>query len=755
MSNQRVVNTVCAHNCGGRSPLACTVRDDRLVRVEPAAHPDPRYQGLCVRCLTLPQWVYAEDRIASPMRRTGPRGSGEFERVSWDEALDEIAERFTGLVDAHGAQSIAFSRTSGSSQLANYSRLAALIGGGGSANFFGGVDMAVHMGLNNVLGFKGMFGQAANEWTDRTRAKVYLVWGNNPAETSMTSMRFLLDARDAGARVVVIDPRYSATAMHASWWVAPRPGTDLALALGLLHVLIHEHLIDVGFTEKHTIAPLLVRDDTGRLLRESDLSAHGSSSEYLVMDASGTTTSPDAVRKPRLEGRFQVGSHQVSTAFTLLKGLVDKFPPDRVQAITGIAEDDVVELARLYAAGPSTIGFGYGVDRYLHAELLTRAGATMATLTGNIGRPGAGVGVQSHGIGTREVALGPGPQLPDWASTESIPNIEVGTRKLPVRALFCQGDWLNQRMADMQRARDYLTGLDFVVTVDHFWQTTADWSDIVLPASTFLEGTEPVRDVAVAGNSVMLRQTVIPPVGDSRPDSDIEKALAQRLGLGGYFEDSIQDIVRTLIDGAQDPAMSGITLDGLLATGGAAPLKVPQTPNVQYADLRFPTRTGRAEFYVEELAPLGEALPVYREDHEALPGHRTAQQYPLVLMQAHARQRAHSTFFNTRWTLEVWPEPLLEMNPEDAAARGLEDGDLAEAFNSRGHVVAKVAVSADYPPGTANLAEGWKQQQYVAGNVQAVTNGNINAAQTQLWGHANIPFYDTRVEVRPWQEGTQ
>jgi len=324
-----------------------------------------------------------------------------------------------------------------------------------------------------------------------------------------------------------------------------------------------------------------------------------------------------------------------------------------------------------------------------------------------------------------------------------------------VRALFCQGDWLNQRMADMQRARDYLTGLDFVVTVDHFWQTTADWSDIVLPASTFLEGTEPVRDVAVAGNSVMLRQTVIPPVGDSRPDSDIEKALAQRLGLGGYFEDSIQDIVRTLIDGAQDPAMSGITLDGLLATGGAAPLKVPQTPNVQYADLRFPTRTGRAEFYVEELAPLGEALPVYREDHEALPGHRTAQQYPLVLMQAHARQRAHSTFFNTRWTLEVWPEPLLEMNPEDAAARGLEDGDLAEAFNSRGHVVAKVAVSADYPPGTANLAEGWKQQQYVAGNVQAVTNGNINAAQTQLWGHANIPFYDTRVEVRPWQEGTQ
>ena len=224
MTDEVVVNSVCAHNCGGRSPLACTVRDGRLVRVAPAEHPDSRYRGLCVRCLTLPQWVYAEERIATPMRRTGERGSGAFEPVSWDEALDEIAGRFTVLIDAHGAGSIAFSRTSGSSQLANYSRLAALIGGGGSANFFGGVDMAVHMGLNNVLGFKGMFGQAANEWTDRPNARNYLVWGNNPAETSMTSMRFLLDAREAGTEIIVIDSRYSATAMHATWWGRAAPG---------------------------------------------------------------------------------------------------------------------------------------------------------------------------------------------------------------------------------------------------------------------------------------------------------------------------------------------------------------------------------------------------------------------------------------------------------------------------------------------------------------------------------------------------
>ena len=751
MSDETVVNTVCAHNCGGRAPLACTVRDGRLVRVAPAAHPDARYQGLCVRCLTLPQWVYAEERIATPLRRTGERGSGEFEPVSWDDALDEIAARFSALIDAHGARSIAFSRTSGSSQLANYSRLAALIGGGGSANFFGGVDMAVHMGLNNVLGFKGMFGQAANEWTDRPNARNYLVWGNNPAETSMTSMRFLLDAREAGTEVIVIDSRYSATAMHATWWIAPRPGTDLALALGLLHVLIDEGLVDEAFTRKHTVGPLLVRKDTGTFLRASDVSVTGSDSEYLVMGTNGHSNRSSSVAVPRLRGRFHVDGHPVATAFSLLAELVADYPPDRVANITGIEAADIRELARTYANGPSTIGFGYGVDRYLHAEVLTRAAATMAVLTGNIGKPGSGVGVQSHGIGSRMATLGPTPPLPDWAGTESIPNIEVGSRDLPVRALFCQGDWLNQRMAHMDRARDYLASLEFVVTVDHFWQTTADWSDIVLPASTFLEGRERVRDVAIAGNSVMLRRPVIPPVGESRPDSEIERALAERLGLGGYFKASGEDIVRVQIDGSTDPAMRDITLDGLLARGGAAALRVPAAPNVQFADLKFPTPTGRAEFYVEALAPLGEALPVFREDHEALPGHPSAELYPLVLVQAHARQRAHSTFFNTRWTLEIWPEPVLDLNPADAETRGLNDGDLAEAFNARGNVVARVAVSADYPPGMVNLSEGWKQNQYVAGNVQALTNGTINPAQQLLWGHANIPFYDTRVEVRPWQ----
>ena len=748
--SETVINTVCAHNCGGRARLACTVRDGVLVRVAPAPAPDAAYTGACVRCLTLPQWVYSKDRISQPMRRVGDRGSGRFEPISWDEALDEIAGRFAGIIRDHGAPGLAFTRTSGSSQLGNYSRLAALLGGGGTANFYGGVDMAVHMGLNNTFGFKGMFGQHANEWTDRIRSKLIVVWGHNPAETAMTSMKFLLDARDAGSRLVVIDPRYSATAMHANWWLAPRPGTDLPLALGLLHVLIHEGLIDRAFALAHSGAPLLVRLDTGRYLRAADVSIDGSSATFTVWDETVQSAVADGEAvQPALEGRFEIAGIPVATAFTLLAEMVGDYPPDRVADLTGLARDDIVDLARTYATDkPALIGFGYGVDRYRHGELVTRVAATMALLTGNVGRAGAGVGVQSHGQGFYEAQLGPGPPLPAWARTESIPNIEVGKRPSVVRALFCQGDWLNQRMPDMNTALAYLKTLDFVVTADHFWQTTANWSDLVLPASTFVEATSPVRDAVVVGNSVLLRQKVIDPVGESRPDVDIERDLAERMGLGEWFAATPEDTVRMQVDGASGPAFANVTYERLVEAGGGLRLDVPTTPHVQYADLKFPTRSGRGEFYVEALVDVGEALPVFRPDHEALPSHPLASRFPLVLVQTHVRQRAHSTFFNTGWTLDIWPEPILEMNPDDAAARGLETGDLAEAYNGRGHVVARVVRNPDFPPGMCNVSEGWKQHQYVSGNVQELTNAEINPAHTLLWGHANIPFFDTRVEVK-------
>lgn len=746
---ERTIVTSCAHNCGGRSLLRCTVRDERLVRVEPAEHPDPAYTGACVRCLALPGWVYGPGRIETPMLRVGERGDASFRPASWEEALDAIAERLQQTIDEHGAERLAFTRTSGASLLGNYTRLQAALG---ATQLFGSVDMAVHMGLNSTLGFKGLFNQAANEWTDRPNARTVFVWGHNPAETSMTVFRWLLDAQKSGTRLVVIDPRYSTTARHADWWVAPRPGTDAALALGMLHVCVEEGLVDEDFALAHTCGPLLVDDTSGRYLRAADLGI-GNDDTFLVWDAArNAAVAADSADRPVLDGAFPVGSAGATTAYRLLRRQLENYTPDQVAEITGISATDVRDLARAYATEtPSTIAFGYGVDRYQHGDLVTRAGATLAVLTGNIGAPGASVGVASHGHGFLDR---PPPSHGPPRSGRSIPNSRVGQEPLDVRTLFSVGDYLNQRVADQNRALDWLRALDFVVVVDHFWNTTSRYADVVLPASTFLEGDPgSIVDLQSWGNSVFLKRAVIPPLHESRPDRWIETQLAHRLGLDG-FERSAEDEVGERLAKSDDPALAGIDLDALVAADGAMRRHVPTEPNVQYADLAFGTPSGRAEFYLEELVDLGEALPVYRDDHEASIHHPRAHAHPLVLTQSHARQRAHSTFSHNPWLLEIWPEPRLELNPEDAAARGIADDDPVEISNDRGHVVLKASCNPDYPPGLCNVTEGWKADQYLAGHLQQLVNGELNPVQERLWSHSNLPFSDTRVEVRRIEEET-
>jgi anaerobic dimethyl sulfoxide reductase subunit A len=758
---ERTIVTSCAHNCGGRSLLRCTVRDERLVRVEPADHPDPAYTGACVRCLALPGWVYGANRIEAPMLRVGERGDASFRPVSWEVALDEIAKRMQETVDEHGPDQLAFTRTSGASLLGNYTRLQAALG---ATQLFGSVDMAVHMGLNATLGFKGLFNQGANEWTDRPNARTVIVWGHNPAETSMTVFRWLLDAQRSGTRLVVIDPRYSTTARHADWWVAPRPGTDAALALGMLRVCVDEGLVDEDFALAHTCGPLLVDDASGRYLRAADLGI-GTEDTFLVWDAArDAVVAADSADRPVLDGAFPVGTSGATTAYHLLCRTLEDYSPARVAKITGIAETDLRDLARVYATEtPSTIAFGYGVDRYQHGDLVTRAGATLAVLTGNIGSAGASVGVASHGLGALER---PPPSHAPPRSGRSIPNSRVGQEPLDVGTLFSVGDYLNQRVADQNRALDWLRALDFVVVVDHFWNTTSRFADVVLPASTFLEGEvecglegetdggpSSIVDVQSWGNSVFLKRAVIPPVHDSRPDRWIETQLARRMGLE-EFDRSAADEIRERLANADDPALEGIDLDALVAAGGAMRRRIPKEPNIQYTDLAFGTPSGRAEFYLEDLVDLGEALPIYRDDHEAAAEHPSAKAHPLVLTQSHARQRAHSTFSHNPWLLEIWPEPRIELNPDDAAARGIANNDAVEVFNERGRVALKASCNPDYPPGLCNVTEGWKADQYLAGHLQQLVNGALNPVQERLWSHSNLPFSDTRVEVRRIQAET-
>ena len=744
-----------------------TVRDGRLVKVEPGQHPDPRYTAICVRGLTHPQRVYSPDRIKYPMKRVGERGEGKFERISWDEALDTIAAKLKETKEQFGGEAIAFSATG---QYDNYQRLPKLLQANSPRALFGSgsliamlrrkgrsanIDQAVPLGLASAGFGAAAGGGAANEWTDRPNARLWINWGSNPAETAMTSMRFFFDAQAAGTKVVVIDPRNSATAMHADWWIHPKPGTDPALALGIINVLIEQGLVDRDFALTHSIAPLLIRQDNKLFLRQSDIAPGGSDKAFTVWDETdGAAKQPDLAGKPALEGAYTVGGIPVKTAYQLLKELAAQYPPEKVESITGVPAAEVRELGITYGRlKPSTIGFAHGMGRIWQGHTVARLAAAMAALTGNIGKPGASVGSQSHGAGAYSARLGAAPPLPEWATGSPNPTVEP-------RVLFNAGDLMNQFQADLNWIKEWVKGLDFVVTVDHFWQTSTLWSDIVLPASTFLESNSELKDILSDRNGLLLKRKVIEPLWESKPDYDIERELGKRLGLEEYFPEP-EEIIRTQIETSKDPSMKGFTLQKLLDADGALRLQTPLAPKVQFADYKFSSPTGRIQWYDEHLIPVGEELPVYTDDYEASSNHPLAKKYPLVFTQVHVRQRAHSTYFNSAWLLEIWPEPILEMNPVDAEARGLKTGDYAEAFNDRGRAVAKVVVNSDYGPGHCNITEGWKQQQFKAGHFQELTNPATNPSYSVLFdlygmffpafamfGMSNVSFGNTRVEVR-------
>ncbi|GMV85730.1 MAG: hypothetical protein AMXMBFR80_15850 [Dehalococcoidia bacterium] len=781
--DEKVISTYCPPNCGGRCVLDCTVRDGRFVKVEPGQHPDPRYTAICVRGLTHPQRVYSPDRIKYPMKRVGERGEGKFERISWEEALDTIAAKLKEASESYEPGSIVFTGTSGGSTT-DYGRLAALLKVGLLNGYMASKDRATGIDIGNVQGMIltygldfGNFFSDANEWTDRANARLVIIWGNNPAETAMTSMRFLFDAQAAGTKVVVVDPRYSATAMHADWWVHPRPGTDPALAWGMISVIIDEGLVDEEFVLAHTIGPMLIRQTDGKYVQTplpeemtaippqvlaaalaADPGLAGAfAASYMVWDrAQGKAVPQFEAQDPALTGDYVVDGVPVKTGYQMLKEMAAEYTPEKVEEITGVRAEEVRELGRLYGTlKPSTIGMGFGIDRQWASHTVGRLLGTLGGLTGNIGKPGASVGIASHGAGYHSAALGPDGRkpLPEGAGR----TMKVGVQP---RVIFSQGDFMNQYYADMNWTKELAKGLDFIVTADHFWQTSGLWSDIVLPVCTFLEAETDLVDIMSNRNAVILKRKVIDPLWESKSDAQIERELAERLGWGEYFQEKPDDVIRSQIEGSQDPRMEGITFEKVVADGGAR-LAVPLTPNVQNVALKFNTPTGRIQWYTEELIPFGEALPVYKDEFEASPNHPLAGKYPLVYTQAHARQRAHSTYFNSAWTLEIWPEPILEINPGDAEARGIATGDYVEAFNDRGRAVARAVLNPDYPPGLCNITEGWKQQQFKAGHFQELTNPATNPSYSVLFdlygmffpafamfGMSNVSFGNTRVEVR-------
>jgi molybdopterin-containing oxidoreductase family molybdopterin binding subunit len=409
-------------------------------------------------------------------------------------------------------------------------------------------------------------------------------------------------------------------------------------------------------------------------------------------------------------------------------------------------------IAREYATRkPATIYWGFGIDRYYHGDLIGRAIATLAALTGNIGKPGATPCGGFGGATMVSSMLNLGAWLtPTKSRAAQINNLDMfdifekGEEwGYPVKAIYISNSNYVVSYPNQNRIlRELFPRLDFIAVADFSMTDTAQQADVVLPTTTWFENDDLVPSMHV---HVMLQEKAIDPMYECKSDLAIFSMLAEKLGFGEQFNKSAEDYIHLLLD-AQRLRDRGITYESLKKDGA---FRVPPMPHIPFQDGKFNTPSGRIEFYNETVTSrssggkeLEYKLPVFLPPIEAWPDNALAKKYPLVCCQTGARFRVHTQYFNIPWLREIDPRPSVEMNPSDAQPRGIRDGDSVEVFNDRGSVQLWAKLSNAIRPGMVNIARGWATQQFLGGASQTLIADYRNPLTL------NCSFFDTLVEVK-------
>jgi len=749
----RLVRTVCPAHCGiDACGILAHVKEGRVVKVEPGDFPDPRHRRICLRGLSSLEITYHPDRLKYPMRRTGERGEGKFERISWDEAFDTIVQRFKEIADKYGWRSIGWTLGgpgAGTTKFGAYLRLASLTRST-RVSAWGYGDSALPCGSRALFGAQFPYQFLMGKFlTEKVEPEMVVVWGSNPAESQpLNMMRRIMDAREKGARVVVIDPRFTVTASKADQYLGVRPGTDAALALGLMNVLFREGLQDTGFIQKYTVGPYLVRTDTGEYVKGNDIGAEGSG-DYVIWDE--TSDSPkvqsDRGTIPLMTGTHTINGFECKPALRLLMELAREYPPARTAEITGIPVEVIEKLAlRIGRSKPVTFITHMGFTRTYHGDISLRALGTIAALTGNVTATFSG-GYLPAVLNWRPF-LHAEPDRPSYSRLGILQLYDaiISGKPYPIKAVwFSFINFLNQCAHSTKIANEIFPKLDFIVAAELFMTPTARYADMLLPACSYLEFSDLIP---FPYPYVQLQQKVIEPLYESRSDVDIASGLAGKLGFGDYFDKGEEGFIDLILDSG-DPSMEGITRKTL----GEGPMRLKLIPDMdQEIDIPFSTPSGKIEFYCERLRDAGQALPVYLEPVEA-PLEPKGQKYPLTFIQGHSRFRTHSMFANVPSLLGLNPGPVVEINPRDAAERTISDNDLVTVFNDRGRTTLMAKVTEGVAPRVVNITQGWWIGQFKEGSVNHLTHDIINPVQETLY-EPNMHMNDVAVEVVKAEEVT-
>lgn len=750
----RVVRTVCSPNCSGTCGVNAFVKDDRILKIEPAAYPEPGFERICLKGIAMAmQRVHHPDRLTRPLRRVGARGEGRFEPISWDEALGTIARELERIGREHGPEACAWMTMSGNygfKATTSPDRIANCLGG--TILTHGGMmgDLSCAMGYLPVLGV----GSTCNDLADLPLARYVLIFGRNVADTDHSEMRFLFDAMDSGARVVMVDPRFSRTAAKADEWVSPRAGTDGALVLGMINAVIEAGLHDEEFLRRHSNAPFIVRGDTGALLRERDYGLGGGEG-FLVWDAvAGEPVAAGATGQPVLEMEADLtlrdGSRvRCRTAWCAMRSAWAAWTPELAADICEVPATTIRRIALEYArATPAWIWAGAGPQRYVNGHLTHRAYVTLAAITGNIGKPYAGVNCLDGAhmrltFNAPQEWVAPGGRRGRMLPGVHLHEIIASGAPWPLKSLWLTAYGFASQSPNFSRfVAEALPRLELFVVTEQLMTEAARYADLVLPCVSYYEDD---MDLVAGGENwfLQLRRRAIPPVGESRNDYDIFRGVAERLGVGEHWQMDDEAICRFVLTNHADPAIRAVDFEAL-KRDGAVRVEIPR-PHVPFGDLRFPTPSGRVELYTEGLRQFGQAVLVYEEPLESARS-AAAERYPLTMVSPKHVHSTHSQHTMLPWIRELLPEPRLEINPRDALARDIADGDPVRIWNDRGAVRTRATVTDAVRPGLVSVPQGFWPGHFIAGHPAELGHIVRSPAQEAII-ETNYPVWDVLVQV--------
>lgn len=777
---EEVYYNVCpAAGCHQNCVVKLWVRDGKIYKVESADYPDdPEERCICLRGLASLRMVYHPDRLKYPMRRVGERGSGKWQRITWDEAFDSIAGKLLEIKEKYGPEAVKVSFGGSSSEGILLSgrllgpRFANLWGTGGYLEGLGWIDDGATAAASLLT-----LGVSEQDHTARDflNSKMVILWGFNPAVTNYREMKSVLDARDKGVRLVVIGPVFNATAAKADWWIPIKPGTDSALALSMMNVIVNENCCDNEYIAKYSVGPFLVRDDNKNFLRSAD-------NKYMVWDKErNSAQSYDIAFDPALLGDFTINGVRCKPSFQLLVERISQYPPKKVAEITGIPAEIIKKLALEYASSkPAAIRVGFGMSRTYHGCLNYRSIISLAAITGNIGIRGGGASMEkvlspislnyekvaspgklrdekhpprNQGNGERATAIKgmnniPGAQnaIRAWAAIkDGKPNpIKVFIRSYK-NPLVCSGH--------LDGWREIFKQMELIVVSEIFLTRTAQWADIVLPEAVTYERD----DIGIKRNYLVRLEKAVEPVGEAKSPLEIWSELARRVGLGQYFQYDAEDYIKMLLE-TDHPSVAGITPERL-EKEKIIRANFPLTPSVPFDDKVFPTPSGRIEFYQERLVEFGEELPVHKESLESPRRSALHKKYPLIFFTVKWHTTTHSQLANVEWMRELAPEALLHINSIDAGKRGIKDDDVVMVFNDRGRVKLKARINEAFPPGVVNIYHGWWPEHFLEGHyndlLHRIDDVNIISPSLEIEpiisnseASAALIQYDCLVEVR-------